>query len=186
VLCGKRSKCTCPRTMSHMLTAPPPHHSFLLQTMVVGVALVPAEGSAPGSTGREWGVLQTIVSHEAVTALRKGAPLLKYCRGGKPHVCLFKLSADEARLTWESRSQKVCAQQPQGLCRWFWRRGPARRRHGVGAKTRQYRETPSDLGIMRAQTHGVHIPGGVELVAFADSCRRAERAGKSSSTHIST
>ena len=44
---------------------------------------------------------------EQVTALRKGAPLLKYCRGGKPHVCLFKLSADEANLTWESRSNKV-------------------------------------------------------------------------------
>jgi hypothetical protein len=44
-----------------------------------------------------------------VTALRKGAPLLKYCRGGKPHVCLFKLSADEAMLTWQSRTNKVRA-----------------------------------------------------------------------------
>lgn len=122
-----------------------------------GVALGAPDGSAPpGAMGREWGALQSIVSHEAVslirtrpstwwghwtapsllltglerwdcaprpdwltrigsstcsqvTALRKGAPLLKYCRGGKPHVCLFKLSADEARLTWQSRSNKVRA-----------------------------------------------------------------------------
>eukprot|EP00959_Pyramimonas_sp_CCMP1952_P269385 5631504-Pyramimonas_sp.AAC.3 len=46
---------------------------------------------------------------EALTALRKGAPLKKYCRGGKPHLCYFRLSADERELTWESRSQKAKA-----------------------------------------------------------------------------
>jgi hypothetical protein len=52
---------------------------------------------------------EEIVLLEALTAMRKGAPIKKYCRGGKPHLCYFRLSSDERELTWESRSQKAKA-----------------------------------------------------------------------------
>ena len=39
--------------------------------------------------------------------LRRGAPLLKYCRNAKPHVSHFQLSADEARLEWVGKNAKT-------------------------------------------------------------------------------
>jgi len=46
-------------------------------------------------------------SDQARTALRRGAPLLKYCRNAKPHVSHFQLSADEARLEWVGKNAKT-------------------------------------------------------------------------------
>ncbi|KAI3452828.1 hypothetical protein Pfo_009491 [Paulownia fortunei] len=37
---------------------------------------------------------------QAITALKKGANLLKYGRRGKPKFCLFRLSTDESTLIW--------------------------------------------------------------------------------------
>ena len=45
-------------------------------------------------------------SNESLIALRKGAPLMKYGRHGKPHVVLFRLSGDEKEILWESRNGK--------------------------------------------------------------------------------
>eukprot|EP00250_Pteridium_aquilinum_P019088 c24287_g2_i1 orf=404-3793(+) len=43
---------------------------------------------------------------QAVTALKKGAYLLKYGRRGKPKVCPFRLSNDEASLIWYSGKEE--------------------------------------------------------------------------------
>ncbi|GBG59421.1 hypothetical protein CBR_g38446 [Chara braunii] len=43
---------------------------------------------------------------QAITALKKGATLLKYGRRGKPKFCPFKLSADETELIWYSGPQE--------------------------------------------------------------------------------
>ncbi|XP_024021109.1 PH, RCC1 and FYVE domains-containing protein 1 isoform X2 [Morus notabilis] len=45
---------------------------------------------------------------EAITALKKGANLLKYGRRGKPKFCPFRLSNDECFLIWYSRKEEKC------------------------------------------------------------------------------
>ncbi|KAH8519965.1 hypothetical protein H0E87_001420 [Populus deltoides] len=45
---------------------------------------------------------------QAITALRKGAYLLKYGRRGKPKFCPFRLSNDESVLIWFSGKKKKC------------------------------------------------------------------------------
>lgn len=44
---------------------------------------------------------------QARTALRRGAPLLKYCRLSKPHVAQFQLSSDETKLEWVGKGAKT-------------------------------------------------------------------------------
>ncbi|XP_022764769.1 PH, RCC1 and FYVE domains-containing protein 1-like isoform X2 [Durio zibethinus] len=44
----------------------------------------------------------------AITALKKGAPLLKYGRRGKPKFCPFRLSNDESVLIWISGKEEKC------------------------------------------------------------------------------
>lgn len=43
---------------------------------------------------------------QAVTALKKGAYLLKYGRRGKPKFCPFRLSNDESVLIWFSGNEE--------------------------------------------------------------------------------
>lgn len=69
----------------------------------MGLSGEPGRGASPL---RESAGLGSIVAGEAVTALRKGAPLMKHCRVGKPHMCVFKLSGDEKELGWNSRGGK--------------------------------------------------------------------------------
>jgi hypothetical protein len=44
---------------------------------------------------------------QARTALRRGTPLLKYCRNAKPHVAHFQLTVDETKLEWVAKSAKT-------------------------------------------------------------------------------
>ena len=41
---------------------------------------------------------------EGVALLKAGSVALKYGRHGKPHACIFVLSADERSLSWEAQS----------------------------------------------------------------------------------
>lgn len=43
---------------------------------------------------------------QAITALKKGAYLLKYGRRGKPKFCPFRLSNDESILIWFSGKEE--------------------------------------------------------------------------------
>ncbi|XWS52426.1 hypothetical protein CRYUN_Cryun11dG0070000 [Craigia yunnanensis] len=43
---------------------------------------------------------------QAITALKKGAYLLKYGRRGKPKFCPFQLSSDESKLIWYSGKEE--------------------------------------------------------------------------------
>ncbi|CAN6567132.1 unnamed protein product [Malus baccata var. baccata] len=47
-----------------------------------------------------------VVAMEAITALKKGAQLLKYGRRGKPKFCPFRLSNDESVLIWYSGKEE--------------------------------------------------------------------------------
>ncbi|RXI05256.1 hypothetical protein DVH24_006513 [Malus domestica] len=47
-----------------------------------------------------------VVAMEAITALKKGAQLLKYGRRGKPKFCPFRLSNDESVLIWYSGNEE--------------------------------------------------------------------------------
>eukprot|EP00740_Mantoniella_antarctica_P008090 CAMPEP_0181365222 /NCGR_PEP_ID=MMETSP1106-20121128/9927_1 /TAXON_ID=81844 /ORGANISM="Mantoniella antarctica, Strain SL-175" /LENGTH=280 /DNA_ID=CAMNT_0023480233 /DNA_START=184 /DNA_END=1023 /DNA_ORIENTATION=- len=62
------------------------------------------EYGAPGG-GRAGTSTATVA--EARTALRRGAPLLKYCRLSKPHVAQFQLSSDETKLEWVGKGAKT-------------------------------------------------------------------------------
>ncbi|XP_009361965.2 PH, RCC1 and FYVE domains-containing protein 1-like isoform X4 [Pyrus x bretschneideri] len=51
----------------------------------------------------------------AITALKKGAQLLKYGRRGKPKFCPFRLSNDESVLIWYSGKEEKCVKLSQVL-----------------------------------------------------------------------
>ncbi|KAL6563738.1 hypothetical protein OROGR_002697 [Orobanche gracilis] len=61
---------------------------------------------------RESAAIPHITSYLAVTALKKGAHLLKYGRRGKPKFCPFRLANDESCLMWysgkEEKHLKLC------------------------------------------------------------------------------
>eukprot|EP00899_Mesostigma_viride_P002075 jgi/Mesvir1/11869/Mv00215-RA.3 len=69
-----------------------------------------------GSVKNTFAARATIPLDQAITAVRKGAHLLKYGRRGKPHVCYFKLEeGDVTSLIWQSPNSKRLRRLPLNI-----------------------------------------------------------------------